>query len=306
MRANALPSTTGYADRTNTKAPAWHELVAADVLLNNLATGLFLVAAFCELAAPARFVAVASWAYPLALVLLLADLTCLVLDLGNPFRFHHMLRVFKPSSPMSLGTWCLTAFSLFLTVIVAVEAITVVGWLPDDSGAMWWVRKLAVAGGLPFAFGSAAYKGVLFSTSAQPGWKDARWLGAYLVNSAVALGAGLLLLIATLMGETNATSILHPAVMLLVVLNAIAIVLLTADVRPLLSRLYSRNELLIAKAVLFLTGFVLPLGLLLVGGRVAAGLAVALIVLASLAVRVVLVRLPHVAVEKPTHAENRK
>ena len=46
----------------------------------------------------------------------------LVLDLGDPLRFHHMLRVFKPSSPMSLGTWSLAAYSLPLTLIVAIEA----------------------------------------------------------------------------------------------------------------------------------------------------------------------------------------
>ena len=33
-----------------------------------------------------------------------------------------------------------------------------------------------------------SYKGVLFSTSSQPGWKDARWLGGYLINSALVLG----------------------------------------------------------------------------------------------------------------------
>ena len=33
--------------------------------------------------------------------------------------------------------------------------------------------------GLVPAFASAVYKGVLFSTTAQPIWKDARWLGAF-------------------------------------------------------------------------------------------------------------------------------
>src|SRR5436853_36758 len=31
----------------------------------------------------------------------------LVHDLGRPGRFTHMLRVFKPSSPMSVGSWLL-------------------------------------------------------------------------------------------------------------------------------------------------------------------------------------------------------
>ena len=105
----------GYAAGPVTKPPDWHGLVAWDLLLNNLATGLFLVSAFGELAAPAAFTAAAARAYPVALALLSADLALLVLDLGDPLRFHHMLRVFKPSSPMSLGTWCLTIYSFFLT-----------------------------------------------------------------------------------------------------------------------------------------------------------------------------------------------
>ena len=43
-----------------------------------------------------------------ALASILASMYFLVADLGRPERFHHMLRVAKPSSPMSLGTWILT------------------------------------------------------------------------------------------------------------------------------------------------------------------------------------------------------
>src|SRR6516164_11354556 len=164
----------GYADREVTKAPEWHGLVAWDMLFNGLTTGLFLTAALGELAAPEVFTRVAKAAYPLALVLLLADLVCLVLDLGDPLRFHHMLRVFKPTSPMSLGTWCLTVYSFPLTVAAALSL------LPGEWPALEWVRKVAVILALLPALGSAAYKGVLLSTNAQPGWREARWLGGYL------------------------------------------------------------------------------------------------------------------------------
>ena len=40
----------------------------------------------------------------------LASLYLLIADLGRPERFHYMLRVVKPSSPMSVGTWILTAY----------------------------------------------------------------------------------------------------------------------------------------------------------------------------------------------------
>src|SRR6202022_4958889 len=35
----------------------------------------------------------------------------LIPDPGRPERFHHMLRIFKPLSPMNLGAWTLTAFT---------------------------------------------------------------------------------------------------------------------------------------------------------------------------------------------------
>ncbi len=178
----------GYTTQDVTKVPGWHGLVAWDLLFNNLTTGLFLFAAVGELAAPALLAPVAKAAYPVALVLLLTDLLLLVFDLGDPLRFHHMLRVFKPSSPMSLGTWSLTVYSLPLTLIVAIEAAQVLHLLPSGSMALEWVRKSLVVFGLLPAFGSLAYKGVLFSTSSQPGWKDARWLGGCMANSALTLG----------------------------------------------------------------------------------------------------------------------
>src|SRR5262249_22804335 len=138
----------GYAAQTVTKAPAWHGLVAWDLLFNNLTTGLFLTAALGDLLVPEVFTPVAKVAYPLALFLLLIDLACLVLDLGDPLRFHHMLRVFKPNSPMSLGTWCLTIYSLPLTVAAALSL-----W-PAGGQALEWVRKAAVVIGLLPALGS--------------------------------------------------------------------------------------------------------------------------------------------------------
>jgi len=288
-----LPSPTGYAGIV-TKPPEWHTLVVFDILFNNLTTGLFLVAAVGELAAPATFTPVATWAYPVALALLLADFACLVLDLGDSLRFHHMLRVFKPSSPMSLGTWSLTVYSLLLTAIVAVEFVAAAGWVPGDSAAACWIRTLAVVVGLPFAFGSAAYKGVLFSTTAQPGWKDARWLGAYLVNTAVTLGAAELLVIAALTGEPLAVDTLRLAVGLLIVLNLVALALLVGDLYPLLSRLYARREFGVAGLFVLLTGVVIPASSLLAGGvPVTTSIAVASLVLASLGVRFAIVRLPH-------------
>ena len=56
-----------------------------------------------------------------ALASILASLYFLVADLGRPERFHHMLRVAKPSSPMSMGTWILSAYGPGAAVAAAGE-----------------------------------------------------------------------------------------------------------------------------------------------------------------------------------------
>ncbi|MBX9679264.1 MAG: polysulfide reductase NrfD [Gemmataceae bacterium] len=185
-----------YADREVTKAPPWGWLVVWDMWLNAMASGLFLAAAMAHLVRPAEYTALARAAYPIAFVLYLLDLICLMLDLGNPYRFHHMLRVFKPSSPMSLGTWFLNAFALSITGIVALQTFQWLGVLPNDAPWIATTQRVLAALGLPLAFGVAAYKGVLFSTTAQPGWRIARWLGAYHILSAMAVGLWTLLALA--------------------------------------------------------------------------------------------------------------
>jgi len=286
--ALATPLRGGYAERTITHAPAWGGLVAWDLLFNGITTGLFLVAAVCELAAPEVFGHAARAAYPVALVFLVVDLASLVLDLGDPLRFHHMLRVVKLGSPMSVGTWCLTLYSLPLTAAAAISVLSG-EWTSLDA-----IRRIAIIVGLPFALGSAVYKGVLLSTSAQPGWKDARWLGGYLTSSAITLGCAGMLSLSVVMGEERAAAALRLALGILVMVNLIPLGLLAGDVRSALGRVYSPWEQAGLAAVCLVGGTLLPLFLLAAGQAPGVLVAAALcIVLAGLAVRFAIVRLPH-------------
>ena len=279
---------TGYANMPVTKVPGWFGTIAWDALFNGMATGLFMAAAVSELAAPAIFAPVAKVAYPVALVLLLVDLGLLVLDLGDPLRFHHMLRVFKPHSPMSVGTWCLTIFSLPLTVAAALSVLAEFGFDFE------WARILAVIVGLLPAFGSAAYKGVLLSTNAQPGWKDARWLGGYLTNSALLMGCAELLVLSVLIGHTQAVAILRTAFTVLLVLNLIPLALLFANLQPTHARLYSRGQQWLVGVLIVAAGTLIPLGLaLLNGGLLFIFAAVIFLLLQSWFVRFVYVKIPH-------------
>jgi hypothetical protein len=280
-------SQSGYENMPITKVPGWHGIIAWDALLNGMATGLFLAAAVSELGAPGVFLRVAKVAYPVALVLLLVDLGLLVLDLGDPLRFHHMLRVFKPSSPMSLGTWCLTIFSLPLTAAAGLSLLALLGWDFE------WARITAVVVGLLPGFGSAAYKGVLLSTNAQPGWKDARWLGGYLTNSALLMGCAELLVLSALMGQTQAIAILRTAVIVLLVLNVIPLGLLFANLRPAHALLYTRKQQWRVGA-LIAAGALIPLILMLLNGQLLFLLvAVIVLLVESWLVRFVYVKIPH-------------
>jgi hypothetical protein len=283
----------GYPAASVTKAPDWRGLVAWDLLFNNLTTGLFVVAALGELAAPEVFTPAAKAAYPLALGLLTVDLLCLVLDLGDPLRFHHMLRVFKPASPMSLGTWCLTIYSLPLTVATALSLVPVPG---ADAArlAVEGVRKAAVVLGLLPALGSAAYKGVLLSTNAQPGWRDARWLGGYLTNSALLLGCAEMLALSVLPGQERATAILRSALAVLLVINALILLLFLANLRTALLQMYPAKRLWRLGILILGGGMLAPLCLVLVRGSALWLLAaVLLLLLGSLAIRFVIIKVPH-------------
>ena len=276
----------GYAGRPTTKAPNWHAPVTLDLLFNNLSTGLFLVMALGELAAPTSFRPLGIVAYPLVLLFLIGDLICLVVDLGDPSRFHHMLRVWKPSSPMSLGTWVLTGYSIPVTLLV------ILAFWPDAPGARV-VRPVLLVLGLVLAVAAAVYKGVLFSTTAQRGWGDARWLGGYLINSALVLGAGEVLLIAGARGQAELLGPLRGALEILLLLNLVALILLLRDIREPLSLARGPRILAVIGLFVVLVGIVAPVVLLLVGHPAAVGTALVLILLGAIAVRHEMVRLPH-------------
>src|SRR5664280_1940218 len=53
----------------------------------------------------------------------------LVHDLGRPERFLNMLRVDKPTSPMSMGTWIITAYAPGIGVAAVGELLP---WLPRE------------------------------------------------------------------------------------------------------------------------------------------------------------------------------
>jgi len=155
-------------------------------------------------------------------------------------------------------------------------------------------RILAVVVGLLPGFVAAAYKSVLLSTNAQPGWKDARWMGGFLTNSALLIGCAELLVLSALMGHTQATTILRTAFIVLLVLNLIPLGLLFASLQPTHAGLYTREQQWRVGVLIFAAGTLIPLGLtLLNGGLLLIFGSVIFFLLESWVVRFVYIKIPH-------------
>jgi hypothetical protein len=143
------------------------------------------------------------------------------------------------------------------------------------------------------ALAVAVYKGVLFSTSSQPGWKDARWLGAYLTNSTIVLGCGELLVLSIVMGQEGAVMALRPALALLLVLNFVTTILLFIDVHGALAQTRTRRELFWLSVLVVGPGLALPLCLMAVTSSWISVVAVMSLALGAVVVRHEIVLLPH-------------
>lgn len=107
------------------------------------------------------------------------SLVALVKDLGRPTRAANMLRVFKPTSPMSVGTWLLSAYA---PAALAAAGSEVTGLLPAIGTA-----ATGAAAGLGPAV--AAYTAVLVSDTAVPAWHDARHEMPFVFTSSAAMAA---------------------------------------------------------------------------------------------------------------------
>lgn len=108
----------------------------------------------------------------------------LVYDLGRPDRFLNMLRVFRPSSPLNLGSWVLAAAGpLTAGSAVLAGSTGAVGAIGDVAG------YAAGAVGLPLS----GYTSVLLSNTAVPVWSQMRrTLPALFVSSGMTAAASLL------------------------------------------------------------------------------------------------------------------
>jgi formate-dependent nitrite reductase membrane component NrfD len=114
----------------------------------------------------------------------------LVAELGRPERFLNMLRVAKPTSPMSMGAWLLAAHSGLAGAAAASEVTGVARPLGAAAGA-----GSALTGPL-----LATYTGVLLADTAVPAWHEAQRQLPFLFAGGAMASAGAAGLAATALG----------------------------------------------------------------------------------------------------------
>jgi hypothetical protein len=181
-----------YYGREQVKAAPFNNwLVGSYIFLAGLSGGAALLSSVLDAVrrdSAARIVRRGRWLSLLAPTL---GTVCLISDLHTPKRFYNMLRLFKLTSPMSIGSWILIAFSLS-------SSVAAVGMLARLAG-LQWLRGVAKTAALPAAMtgaGLGTYTASLLSATSTPLWAAApaatavRFGSSSVASAAAALSLG--------------------------------------------------------------------------------------------------------------------
>ena len=151
---------TSYYGRPILKSPVWQSPdIPGYLFLGGLAVGASLLAAGSDLTGRGVLSRLAKTGAFTAGALSVA---ALIHDLGRPARFLNMMRTFKVTSPMSVGSWLLGGY-VPAAGVAAVTALT--GRLPR-------IGATATAGAAVLGPAVAAYTAALISDTAVPAWHD--------------------------------------------------------------------------------------------------------------------------------------
>jgi formate-dependent nitrite reductase membrane component NrfD len=228
------------------KSADWPVLIDLYFFLGGIAGGAFVIATIAYLLDAERYRSVVRIGYYVALLAVIPAPLLLIVDLGLPTRFLHMLMVpktstsigmgaitfgpfhLKPASPMSAGAWALLVFS-GCAFLAALDVLL------EHRGGRGFPALRMVVGlvGSVFGFFLAAYPGVLLGATARPLFVNGHWLGALFLAVGAATGtAAIALVLAALGGERrDALATLMRVLSVALVVQAIALALFVATVR---------------------------------------------------------------------------
>jgi protein NrfD len=301
--------------------PRWGWYVVLYFFIGGLTGGCYAIASLLDALGDPRDRGAVRLGYTLAFPGVLLCAVLLILDLGRPERFWHMVikshyfpePLLKYWSPISLGSWILSAFGTF-------AFISFVGVLLQRGRIRWpplvrlgeRLRRLprpvhlawSIVGSL-LGFSLAGYTGVLMVGSVSPIWHNAIPLGGLFLASAVSSSYALLILLLARRSRDHSDPTLAKleeadrwAIGLEVVLLLLVLLPLGALARPIVTGGY--GVLFWVGAVL--VGLVVPILLDLGGRRQRRQVVRATLILAGgLVLRFVIVMAPQWPKVKPWH-----
>jgi formate-dependent nitrite reductase membrane component NrfD len=185
----------GYYGLPMLKRPFWKWEIALYFFFEGISAGSYVLCTIASLRDGDRFGSIIRRGRVLSFITMLACPPLLIADLGRPERFHHMLRIFKRTSPMNHGAWALSGYGMIASFL---SLLSVKASRLPAGGAMlrllqrWMPERLLGAMGMPFALTMISYPGVLLSTTANPLWSHTHFLGSLFVCSSMSNGAAAL------------------------------------------------------------------------------------------------------------------
>jgi formate-dependent nitrite reductase membrane component NrfD len=175
--------TTSYYDRPVVKEPVWIWAVPAYFFVGGAAGAAAALGAAAQSLDGNRLRGLVVRCRRLAAAGTALGTCLLIYDLGRPERFLNMLRVFRPTSPMSIGSWLLAAVTGSSSASVVLSEIRAVRALGEMAGLGAGLLGVPLTG----------YTGVLLSDTAVPLWQSTRGsLPALFVASGTSGAASLL------------------------------------------------------------------------------------------------------------------
>ncbi|HEX4261316.1 MAG TPA: NrfD/PsrC family molybdoenzyme membrane anchor subunit [Acetobacteraceae bacterium] len=189
--ARRYDGTTYYGRPQLNQAPFENLVVGSYVFIAGLSGAAQMLATLAEICGVRHSAGLVRRGRYLALLAPVVGAPLLIYDLHTPQRFYNMLRIFRRTSPMSIGTWLLMGFSAASgAAAVCQAAADLFGWR--------WPRRFARAAQVPAAItgaGLATYTAGLLSATSTPLWAAApRALAVRFGSSSIAAGAAALAL----------------------------------------------------------------------------------------------------------------
>jgi formate-dependent nitrite reductase membrane component NrfD len=254
------PSSTFFS-----ASPNWEWLIICYFFIGGLAGGCYFLAVLLDLFGRVGDRPLARLGYLVAFPAVVVSGILLTLDLGQPLRFWHMLLqsnrialMFKPWSPMSIGSWALLAFGAFsfVSFLAALEWRRFHVFRPP---ALLGIVVAILGGALGFFV--AGYTGILLAVTNRPIWADTNLLGLVFVVSAASTSISLLILLAyRRRGAIGTVHALGRFDVWVLVLELVTLVALVVSLGPVATVWLSGWGALLGVGV-FLIGILIPLAL---------------------------------------------